>query len=77
MQAALYLSQLEEGGVICRRGDDARRVLNATSTYALAQEAIDARAFGEHREIDRPQRTHDGEARELCQYPAADQHDHG
>ncbi len=42
MQAALYLSQLKEGGVICRRGDDARRVLNATSTYALAQEAIAA-----------------------------------
>lgn len=38
----MHLSQLKGGGVICRQGDDARRVRDASSTYALAMEAIAA-----------------------------------
>ncbi|MGV8936584.1 MAG: AraD1 family protein [Allorhizobium sp.] len=38
----MYLSQLKNGGVICRNDDTARMVNGASSTYALAQEAIAA-----------------------------------
>lgn len=38
----MYLSQLKGGGVICRESDKAFRVNDATTTYALAQEAIAA-----------------------------------
>ncbi|WP_011580184.1 MULTISPECIES: AraD1 family protein [Chelativorans] len=38
----MHLSQLKKGGVICRRGADARLVNGAQSTYALALEAIEA-----------------------------------
>ncbi|WP_020680173.1 AraD1 family protein [Marinobacterium rhizophilum] len=38
----MHLSQLKGGGVICRQGDDARLVREASSTYALAMEAIAA-----------------------------------
>lgn len=36
----MYLSQLKDGGVICREADKAFRVNDAATTYALAQEAI-------------------------------------
>lgn len=38
----MHLSQLKKGGVICRRGEDARLVQGIDSTYALATEAIRA-----------------------------------
>ncbi|WP_265515755.1 AraD1 family protein [Nitratireductor luteus] len=37
----MHLSQLKKGGVICRRGNDARLVNGTESTYALAVEAIE------------------------------------
>ena len=39
-----HITQLKRGGIICRRGDTARRVIDAPSTYALAIEAIEAGA---------------------------------
>ena len=38
----MYITQLRQGGVVCRRGDVARRVNEAPSTYSLAMEAIAA-----------------------------------
>lgn len=37
----MHLSQLKKGGVICRRGDDARLVAGAQTVYALAVEAVE------------------------------------
>ena len=38
----MFLSQLKSGGVICRVGDVAKQVSNATSIYELALEAIES-----------------------------------
>ena len=38
----MHLSQLKKGGVICRRGEEARLVNGAESTYGLAFEAVEA-----------------------------------
>ena len=38
----MHLTQLKQGGLVCRRGADARRVPGTTTLYALAQEAIAA-----------------------------------
>ncbi|WP_274425019.1 AraD1 family protein [Chelativorans sp. YIM 93263] len=38
----MHLSQLKKGGVVCRQGSDARLVNGATTTYALAQEAVES-----------------------------------
>jgi hypothetical protein len=43
---------------------------------ALAQEAVEARALGEHGEVDGAHRLHDGEARHLGEQPARDDHHH-
>lgn len=40
----MFLSQLKSGGVICRKGDDARLVPGFTSIYELAQAAIAGKA---------------------------------
>jgi len=36
----LFLSQIKQGGVVCREGQEARLVKHALSVYELAQEAI-------------------------------------
>lgn len=36
----MHLSQLKEGGVVCRIGETSRRVRNAGSVYELAMEAV-------------------------------------
>ncbi len=36
----MHLSQLKEGGVVCRQGEDARQVQGATSILQLAQRAV-------------------------------------
>lgn len=38
----MHLSQLKKGGVVCRRGEEARLVNGAESTYGLALEAVEA-----------------------------------
>lgn len=59
----LYLSQLKNGGVVCRSSADARLVNGAQSTYTLALEAIavgrnlsgviDSHGFGETVDLER------------------------
>ncbi len=36
----MHLTQLKQGGLVCRQGADAQRVPGTTTLYALAQEAI-------------------------------------
>ena len=36
----LFLSQIKQGGVVCREGNEAHLVMHATSVYELAKEAV-------------------------------------
>ena len=36
----LFLSQIKQGGVVCREGNEAHLVLHASSVYELAKEAV-------------------------------------